>query len=168
MTMIFEILIGVFLLLFGRKLFWLLVGGIGFFAGSALASLLFHGASEWVILGIALAVGIIGAVLAQLVQKVGVALAGFIVGGMVFSGLVTSVMGGFNIPQWVVFIIGGVFGILLTVVLFEWSLIILSSVAGAWMITDAMQVGFPLSALVIIVLFFIGLTLQFRLKRKEG
>ena len=168
MTMILKILIGVCLLLFGRKLFWLVIGGIGFFAGSYLASTLFQGASEWVVLGIALVIGIVGAVLAQFLQKVGVAIAGFVLGGMVLSGLVTSVLGGFNIPQWVAFIIGGILGIVMTMVLFEWSLILLSSIAGAWMITDAFSLGFPFTLVLFIVLLVGGLTLQFRLKRKEG
>jgi hypothetical protein len=168
MMIIIKIILGGMLLLSGRRLFWLLVGGIGFLAGSYLASILFQGASEWVLLTIALVIGVIGAVLAQFLQKVGVGLAGFILGGMALSGLVASMLGGSGLPEWATFLIGGGMGILLTIILFDWSLIILSSLAGAWMIISVVSLPFPIMALIFLVLFFVGLTLQFRLKSKEG
>jgi hypothetical protein len=165
---ILKLLIGIFLLIFGRKLFWLLVGGIGFFAGSYLASFLFQGSSEVVSILFALVIGFIGAMLAQFVQKVGIGLAGFVIGGMVFSGFLSAVLVSVDIPQWVFFLVGGGLGVLLTVVLFEWSLIVFSSLTGAWMITQAMNMSFLASAIIFVVLILGGLTLQFRMNREKN
>jgi hypothetical protein len=164
---ILKIIIGLLLLIFGRKLFWLLVGGIGFFAGSYLASILFHASAEWVSIIFALVVGFIGAMLAQFVQKVGIGLAGFIIGGMVLSGMISGLLGSLDIPQWVFFLVGGGLGVLLIVLLFEWSLIVFSSITGAWMITQAMSLSFLSSAIIFIVLFFGGVSLQFRMNRES-
>ena len=165
---ILKLLIGILLLIFGRKLFWLLVGGIGFFAGSYLASFLFQSSSEWVSIVFALVIGFIGAMLAQFVQKIGIGLAGFIIGGMVLSGIFSALLAGMDVPSWVLFLIGGGLGVLLTVVLFEWSLIVFSSLAGAWMVTEAMGMSFLASAIIFMVLILGGLTLQFRMKREQN
>lgn len=161
---VMKIIIGLLLIIFGRKLFWLLVGGIGFFAGSYLASLIFQGSNEWVSIGFALIIGFIGALLAQFLQKVGIGLAGFILGGMVLSRLLSAVFSSLSVPQWLLFLIGGLLGVLLTVVLFEWSLIIFSSLTGAWMITQVMALSFLASAIIFLILFLGGVLLQFRMK----
>ena len=61
---IFSILIGVVILFFGRKLFWLCVAAIGFAAGVELAPHLVQDPSALLSLTIALLLGIIGALLA--------------------------------------------------------------------------------------------------------
>jgi len=55
-----SIVLGIILLLFGRKLFWFFVGVIGFLTGVLLATHYLQGQPEWVILIIALIAGVLG------------------------------------------------------------------------------------------------------------
>src|SRR5438046_9823407 len=74
-------LIGVVILLFGRKLFWLCVAAVGFAAGVELAPHMVHEPSPLLALTIALVLGLIGALLALFLQKIAIAVLGFLAGG---------------------------------------------------------------------------------------
>ena len=76
-----TLVVGVAMLFLGRKLFWLLVGVIGFLIGLMVATDLFQAQPEWIILLVALVGGVIGALLALFVQNIAVAAAGFLLGG---------------------------------------------------------------------------------------
>ena len=166
MTLLVKIIIGVALLFLGRKLFWLMVGGVGFLAGSYLSTLIMPNANEWVTLVFALVIGGLGILLAKMVQKVGISVAGFIIGGMALSGLLSGFLP--DVPGWILFVIGGVVGIILTFVVFEWSLVLISSFAGAWMITDPFTLDPMLNLLLLLGLFLVGVVIQFRMKSKEN
>jgi len=75
------LIVGVALLFFGRKLFWLFVAAIGFAAGVEIASQVTHNPSPIFVLVIALGVGVLGAILSIVIQKFAIAAAGFIAGG---------------------------------------------------------------------------------------
>ena len=166
MTMI-RALLGVVLLLTGRKLYWLFVGVIGFVLGFSLASMAFGSESEWVLLAIALTVGVLGAVLAYFVQRVAVALAGFVAGGMILTSLF-NLMGFTQVmPAWLLFLIGGILGAILVWALFDWALIFLSSLAGASLIVNTLTVQQWLGVLLFIALFVIGVSIQAATLRKK-
>src|SRR3989475_8542915 len=74
-------LIGVVILLFGRKLFWLCVAAVGFAAGVELAPHLVQEPSPVLALTVALVLGFVGALLALFLQKIAIAIAGFFAGG---------------------------------------------------------------------------------------
>ena len=165
MMLLVKILIGVALIFLGRKLFWLMVGGVGFLAGSYLSTLIMPNASEWTALIFALVVGGLGILLAKLVQKVGISIAGFVFGGLALSGILSSFLP--DLPGWVFFIIGGILGIILTFAVFEWSLILISSFTGAWIITGALSLESMLNLILFIGLLLVGIVTQFRMKSKE-
>src|SRR5438445_13833216 len=73
---ILSVLIGAIILFFGRKLFWLCVAAVGFAAGVEVAPQLVHEASPIVALIVAIVLGVIGAVLALLLQNVAIPVAG--------------------------------------------------------------------------------------------
>ena len=73
--------IGVVVLLFGRKLFWLCVAAIGFAAGVTLASHIVSEPTPLLQLTFAVLLGFVGALLALFVQKLAIGVAGFIAGG---------------------------------------------------------------------------------------
>ena len=166
MTLLVKIIIGIALLILGRKLFWLMVGGVGFLAGSFLSTLIMPNANEWVSLIFALVVGGLGILLAMMVQKVGISIAGFIFGGMALSGILSSVLP--DLPGWIFFVIGGILGIILTFAVFEWSLIIISAFSGAWIITDALTLESILNLVLLLGLFLVGVVIQFRMKGSEN
>jgi len=82
-----RVLVGAFLLGFGRSLYWLFVGGVGFLAANTLASRLLEGSPRMLVLAIAVAAGLLGALLAILLQKFAVGLAGFLAGSWARSWL---------------------------------------------------------------------------------
>ena len=67
---ILSVLIGAVILFFGRKLFWLCVAAAGFVAGAEIAPHLVHEPSPLLQLTVALVLGLIGALLAFLLQKI--------------------------------------------------------------------------------------------------
>lgn len=163
-----RILAGIGLLVFGRKLFWLFVGLIGFAAGIHLATRFFPGQPEWMVLAIALVAGVLGALLALFLQWLAIGLAGFLAGAYIVvrvlhvSGLGTS---GIN---WILFLIGGIIGLILMIVLFDWALIILSSLVGAGLITENVHVAHSSGLLLFIVLVIAGVVVQSRLMKARS
>lgn len=136
---------GCFLLVLGRKLFWLFVALVGMVAGIQLAEQYFFLKPYWQILLIGLAAAVIGALLAIFFQKVAVAVAGFLAGGAVVHHFMTF-LGWPAMP--VAVFIAGIIGALLLFWLFDWGLIVLSSVAGATLIVNAWY-GWPHGGLVL-------------------
>jgi hypothetical protein len=167
MLLIPKILVEIFLLVFGRKLFWLFVAGIGFFAATGFTSHLFRSQPEWVILILALSTGIIGALLAVFLQRIAIGIAGFLAGGYLTLSLLDILGVELARPAWLPLIIGGIVGAMLVVLLFDWALIVLSSLVGASLISQAI----PLEPLLGVVLFIgslcVGIVTQTGMIRAE-
>lgn len=158
--MAIRLLIGAALLTLGRKLFWLFVGGIGFMAGITLASRFMGAQSEQMVLLFGIVGGLLGAALAVMLQKMAVAVSGFVAGGYL---LVTGLdLIGINTGQWdwVLFLVGGFIGVILMAKLFEWALILLSSLSGAIMIAQALPVEGQVVLLITLTAFVMGLVIQ--------
>jgi hypothetical protein len=166
---IVRIVIGLIMLTLGRKLFWLFVGAVGFVIGITLVTQFFSAAPLWLVLVIAFVAGVLGALLALFVQHVAIGLAGFIGGGYViitvlnFLGLQVS-----GVPAWLIFLIGGIIGLVLMVALFDWALIVLSSLTGASLVVQAVHLNPEISAVLFVALVVVGLVVQARLLRREG
>ncbi|MEJ2640848.1 MAG: hypothetical protein P8010_14850 [Desulfosarcinaceae bacterium] len=153
--------VGVLLLTFGWKLFWMFVGVVGFVAGLQAAQLLLGPQPFWMLWAAGLFCGIIGAVLALFFQHLAVAIGGFIAGAILASQLV--MMGGYPSNGWIV-LIGGVIGAVALVLLFDWALVALSSMAGAALVVNAI-VGqsFPYALWLFLVVTAAGVIFQSRL-----
>src|SRR5207249_3648783 len=121
---IISALIGVVVLLFGRKLFWLCVAAVGFAAGFEVAPHFVHEPTPLLMLTLGLVFGFIGALLALFLQKVAIAVAGFLAGGK----LATAIAAAFFVASagyfGIIFLVGGILGALLLLTLFDWALII--------------------------------------------
>jgi hypothetical protein len=168
MITIIRVVLGAVLLLSGRKLYWLFVGVIGFVLGFSLASMAFQSETEWVLLAIALTVGVLAAVLAGFVQKLAVGLAGFLAGGMVLTTLFNLLDFNLVMPAWLLFLIGGILGAILVAVLFDWAIILLSSLAGAVLIVNSLDIKQWLGILLLLFLFVIGVSVQTATLRKKS
>jgi hypothetical protein len=152
-TQIVSVLVGIAVLLLGRRLFWLFVGAVGFVLGLNLAFQLLTDQPEWLVVVAALVVGLIGAILAIFAQKVAVIIAGFIIGG---SGLLWVLqLLGLDPGGWalVVFAVGAIIGAIVIASLFEAALIALSSLTGAALITQVINQAFQFNALVVALIF---------------
>jgi Domain of unknown function (DUF4203) len=156
--MILAIVVGLALLFFGRQLFWLFVGGVGFAAGLALATKVLEGQPDWLVLAIALLAGLIGALLSIFVQRLAIGLAGFFAGGYALLTLATKL--GYQDWAWLAFLGGGALGALLVVALFDWALILLSALTGALLVVNYLPLEPAATLLVFAVLLVAGLAAQ--------
>ena len=162
MSTIVNLVLGSILLVAGKRLFWLFVGAIGFLLGYTLASNYFTGESESAMLVLGLALGVIGAVLALFFKKLLVGIAGFVAGGYLAISMVEVVGWDPGLPTWMLFTLGGIIGVVLVTMLFSWGLIILSSLVGAFLITEAVPLGGAYNAFLYFVLLLIGVMIQTR------
>jgi len=156
-----NILIGAAMLLSGRKLFWLFVGCVGFIAGAEFAGQILQGQPEWLILLIALGVGVLGAIVSIFLQRIVVVIAGFFAGGYSLSALAPAVFPAKGeAVLWIAFVAGGLLGAILSAALLEPALIVLSSLAGATAISQNVPLNPSARALLFIVLLIIGIAVQ--------
>jgi uncharacterized membrane protein YsdA (DUF1294 family) len=137
METIIPVIAGIILLLFGRRLFWLFVAIAGFMAGWTFARENLDIHPETTLMLVAVVVGLIGALVAIFLQRAAVALAGFFSGGYLALSLAVSL--GHKSAGTFAFIIGGIIGAILLWVVFDWALILLSSLTGAMLVTQAFQ-----------------------------
>src|SRR6266704_6503451 len=124
---ILSVLIGAVILFFGRKLFWLCVAAVGFAAGVEVAPHLVHEPSAILSLSVAIVFGFIGALLAIFLQKVAIAVAGFLAGGKLAMAIAAAFFAQHAHYFGITFLVGGIIGALLLLALFAWALIVLSS-----------------------------------------
>ena len=157
---IISALIGVVILLFGRRLFWLCVAAVGFAAGVEITPHLVHEPSTLLALTVALVLGFIGALLALFLQKIAIAVAGFLTGGKLAVAIVAAFFAQHAHSFGIIFLIGGIIGALLLLTLFDWALIVLSSVVGAHLIQSALTLPPSGSTILFVGLAAISIIVQ--------
>ncbi len=171
-----RILLGMVLLAFGRRLFWLFVGAVGFVAGARFADKFLPGQSEDVYVIFCLIVGAVSAVLAVTLRKIALGVAGFLAGGYLLMQLLAagtsahvqfagSAAGDF--APWMAFVVGGLAGALLMNAVFTWTLIVLSSLCGAAVVCESLHnVAPPVVSAVFTGLAILGVVIQSGLIRR--
>ncbi len=164
---IIYIILGIMLLMLGRKLFWLFSGAIAFVFGIEFIPLFLHGQSQHVIWIIALVLSIIAIILAFVIQKIGLGVAGFMAGGYVAMSIVNELK--VHIPwlPWVLFLAGGVIGVVFTLVLFDWALILLSSLTGAFLLVQVTGFSLPLAKILFVLLVAMGIATQITITKSN-
>ena len=161
-----DIVAGALLLLLGRKLFWLFVAIAGFYLGAEAARAFAVDQPSWLVWTIAIGAGLIGAVLAMLLQRVGFALAGFYAGGYIALLVVERFAPG-TIGM-AAFLVGGVIGAILAAVLMDWAIVVLSCLVGAALIVPVLGLQPLWSALAYAGLVAIGIIVQSQLMGGTG
>lgn len=171
MTQYISILLGIPLLIWGRKLFWLFVGTLGFITGFWLAQRLFSVNQEWLLLLIGAALGLFGLLFAIFLQKFALTVTGFLAGAYLSISAIEFL--NINVGPWnlMLYLIGGMIGTLLVISVFDWALIILSSLVGAALISqsslDLIQLETAAGSIIFIVLLLIGIIVQYDQKARE-
>src|SRR6266705_3131689 len=153
-------LIGAVILFFGRKLFWLCVAAVGFAAGVEIAPHLVQEPSPLLALTVALVLGLIGALLALFLQKIAIAVLGFLAGGKLAGAIAAAFFVHYAQYSTFIFVIGGLIGAVLLLVLFDWALIVVSALIGAHLIQSAIVLPSSGSTIVFIGLAIIGILVQ--------
>jgi hypothetical protein len=167
MLNVINLVLGSALLLAGRTLYWLFVGAAGFVTGMQLATRFWQG-SDLLALIVGLVIGIIFALLAIFLQALVIGIAGFLIGGYILTGL--AAMFGMEVSgamTWIIYIIGGVIGLILVSFLFDWAIITLSSLAGASLIVQSFFSRGATGGIIFLILFILGIVIQGSLLRRE-
>ena len=158
-TDLLAIAVGVALLTYGRKLYWLALGAVGFFGGLWLAARTPELSATGLGLGASFLIGVLGALLAVAAQRIAIGLGGLIIGGALayWSAAWLAVPMGWQPGQWlwIAAILGAMFGSLFAAVLFETSLLALTSLFGALLVAKASHVGPPHESWLFLVLPFV-------------
>jgi hypothetical protein len=165
---ILMVLLGIVLLIVGRRLFWLTVGVLGFLTGLVLVVTFLEVQSVWLTLIVALIAGIAGAVIAVLLQKVAMMVAGFLMGGYLLVWLVHLFELNVDLWIWLVYVIGGIIGSLLALALFEVALIALSALVGAAMIVQVTSFSPWITTLLFFVLLGGGIAIQTKMLSRDS
>jgi hypothetical protein len=153
-------IVGAAILLFGRKLFWLFVAALGFAVGIEIATYFMSDPPVWMTLVIALGLGILGAVFAIMLQKLAIAVAGFVAGGRFALALAAAFFHDHSRYGGITFVIGGIVGALLLLALFDWVLVFLSSVEGAHLIGNGIALPQTGAVILFCALALLGVVVQ--------
>ncbi len=128
---------GLALLLFGRRLYWLFSGIVGFFLGLYLAHQVLPANPDWLVPLVGLLTGACGALVAVFFQRIALGVAGFLAGAYTLFWLPSQLGWDLGQWQWLASLGAGLVGALLLRVLFEIALVLLTSVLGATLIVQA-------------------------------
>ncbi|HEX2252700.1 MAG TPA: hypothetical protein VHQ65_05485 [Thermoanaerobaculia bacterium] len=120
-----AVVLGLVLLLAGRRLAWMAVGVAGFLAVFSF----FAPSPRGLELLIAVLVGLLGALLAVVLTRLAVGVAGFVVGGWLAAAVAAAF--GYGGEAWLPFVVGGIPGALLAAGVFELALVAASALLGA-------------------------------------
>ncbi len=161
-TALIPLTIGVVLLLWGRKLYWLALAVLGFLVGRWLAGEVVHLESPQLTLAISLLLGIVGAVLAIFAQKIAVRLGGSVVGGGMAFWLAAPHVASLGFWLWLLVAAGAIVGVILASFVFSAALITVSSLSGARLLAQLCCTNSPREVWVLFILFALGVILQAR------
>jgi len=157
---ILTIGLGLLIILFGRKLFWLFVGFTGFFVGFDLVQQIWGEDPGSTAILVAFVIGILGVVVAVFAQRLAITVAGFIGGGY----LTFQLLGALGTTSGQVILVGTFVGAVIGAVivggLVDYALIVFSSVVGALAIFHEITLGPPLNLILGVVLAMLGIIVQ--------
>lgn len=161
-TALLSVVVGVFLIFLGRRIFWVFVGGVGFIVGLQLAPVLAPNQPQWIALIVSIVLGIIGAVLAIVLQRVAVAVAGWFAGGILAGRLVALFGLNDSTLVWIACLIGAILAAVIVSFLFDWALIGLTTLSGAVLICDKLPFSPMITWIIGAILVAVGTLVQIR------
>ena len=148
-------------------MFWFFVGAIGFMVGISLTAYLFQGQSDGMVLIVGFLAGVLGSLMAVLLQRMAVFVGGFLAGAFVVVNLVRLI----NIPvgdwNWIVVLAGGILGAIGISRAFDWAVILLSIFTGSLMIIQTMDLQPVITSILFLCLVLVGLYFQNRALKEE-
>jgi len=167
MPTIFQILVSLALLFAGRRVFWFVVAVVGFYAGMQVTPLFIDAPSQSTLIAISLACGLLMAVVAFILQKLAIGIAGFLVGG--YGAFLAMSRLGIHLGKlnWIPIVCAGILGVVLSSMVFEWALIVISSVAGAYLLMMTLDVSETVRTVIFVLLAVAGFLVQSKDKSKK-
>jgi hypothetical protein len=116
----------------------------------------------------AVLLGLVGIVVAVFLQTAAVGLAGFLMRGYALTWLLEQFNLGLSQWGWLIFVIGGIVGVLLAIYLFDAALIILSALAGASLIVQAISLDPWVTVILFVILVVLGILVQTSTRRVKS
>jgi len=162
MIRVLQVILALAMLFLGRKLFWVFVGSIGFITATELATANLTAQPEWVIVLIGLAAGIFGALLAVFFQAGAIGFAGILGGGYLGLLLMRYLSISNQTAQAIAYMLGAVIGLILMIILFDYALIVISSLSGTLILIEAVGLSGWLFWVLVVTITLIGISIQFR------
>jgi hypothetical protein len=156
---ILYILVGAGLTILGRKYLWLFAAGIAYFISLEFLSTTQADLPYTLVLFISLIIGAAAALLSSVLRPVGLSLTVFLSAGYLFS-LPAAAYKWFPTQPWLSYVAGGVLGLVLVAGVSTWTLILLSSLVGALMITRGISIGPAWSLVAFLGISLGGIILQ--------
>ena len=144
----------------------LLGGGIGFVTGLQFAANFWQG-PDTLALVFGLIVGVIFALLAVFLETIAIGIAGFFAGGYFLTALAGLLGMDTSTIFWIIYVIGGILGLVIVNYLFDWAIITLSSLAGSSLLLQAFFSQSGAGGAIFAVLFIIGVIVQGSVLRSE-
>lgn len=164
---VIQLIIAIALLGLGRQLFWLFLGGLGFIAGFTFMRQFDLLTDQTWVLAVAVGFGFLGAFLAIFLQKVAIGAAGFIAGGLLTIQLTLMFQPELQQIAWLLYLGGGIVGTILLYLLFDWTLVVLSSLIGASLVTEVVKLPIAHELGILIGLTIVGILFQAKLLNRE-
>ena len=164
-----QIAVAAALLMLGRRLYWLFVGGVGFAITMHLAMQHFETSEEWVPLALAVVVGLVGALFVIFLQKLAITIAGFTSAAFFAYSVAENIGFSAEKPQialLVAFLVG-VLGAIFSRTLFDWGLILLSSLTGSRLLLDAFELEPMLDLVVMMIVAIAGISIQANMLHRD-
>lgn len=155
-----RIILGMLVLLLGRRLYWIMVGVGGLLAGMEFTQQVL---AEWAPSArflLAIVAGGVGVLLAILAQRVAFALLGFFGGGFI-ALVLTQSMGSDN-AQLAWFILGALAGAIIAALVMDWAIIVLTSLAGAAAIVTSFAAEPAFKTALFVIVAGVGIAIQSR------
>ena len=157
-----KIIAGVLLLTTGRKLVWLVIGLAGFVVGMAAAQSFLDDPSIWMILGSGLVGSFLCTFLLKVVKSLTLGLTGLLLGAYLINGLLNMLKLELGVLNWVFILMGGALCAFLMLSAFELALKLITSFAGAMLITQLIPQSFAYTHILFIALVILGVIIQSR------
>jgi len=158
MNMIY-VLIGVILLILGRKYTWSFTAGLVFYLFMLVTAKGLFDFPDLLILMIGIVLAVAGGLLAAVLHRVTVPITGFLAGGYLLT-LLAGVYKWFPAQTWMPFAAGGLLGLVLIAAATDWTLTVMSSVMGAVMIVRGSTIGSSWLVVAFLGIALVGVVIQ--------
>ena len=153
-------MIGFAVMVMGRHIFWVFIAGLGFVLGLYLSSNYYNAQFEWQVFLISSLVAVVGALLANTLQRLAGGVAGLATGwylANLLMGYIHLNLG--QLETLIPYIVGIISGALI-LIFFDWGVIIGSSLAGAAIVISGISFNQNVELILLIMFSLLGIAIQ--------
>lgn len=158
----FLLVLGVGLVFWGKRLFWLFIAAAGFLFGMTTSQSLMPDEVIWFYLIVAAICAGVAVVLVRLLKNIAFGVGGFVLGAYLADGVMQLLELDFGTFSWVIIILAGAAGAALMLLLFNCALIVLSASVGSLLITRSIPGEAPGNQILFLGLIVLGFLAQTR------